>query len=554
MLWRSRHVFQKPELAPHARGLMKSMGFTDADLSRPLVAVANAWSTVCPGHFPLRDIAEAVEAGIREAGGTPLEFGTIGPCDGIAQGHEGMRYVLPSRDLIASSVEMMVQAHQLDAVVLLASCDKSVPGMLMAAGRLNLPAILVNAGPMLPGQFQGRDVAGYMLMEVETARGCGELTAEEVVAFENAACPVPGSCAMLGTANTMCCFAEAIGMVLPGSATIPAVDPARKEVARAAGRRIVALLREGIRARDIITRAAVENGIRVVLAMGGSTNAALHIPAIAHEAGISDVTLDLFDRLSQTTPHIAALMPASQYTLCHFHEAGGVPALMQELAPLLDKSALTVTGQPVGSNLAGAQGADGTVIHPLSDPVRTTGGLVVLRGNLAPDGCVAKQATIPPHLLHFSGPARVFDGQAAAIEAIMAGAVQPGDVVVIRYEGPKGGPGMPEMFAALQLLYGQGIGEQIALITDGRFSGANRGLFVGHISPEAMEGGPIPTVQDGDPITIDTPGRLIRLDLDQEEIDRRLAAWRRPAPKVSTGYLALYSRLASSAAQGAIVY
>lgn len=550
---RSQRVLQKPELGPHARGLMKSMGFTDADLRRPLVAVVNAWNNICPGHFTLRDVAEAVKAGIREAGGTPLEFGTIGPCDGIAQGHEGMRYILPCRDLIASDVEMMVQAHQLDALILLASCDKSVPGMLMAAVRLNLPAILVNGGPMLPGQFQGHDVAGYMLMEVETARQVGELTEDELAAFEDAACPTPGSCAMLGTANTMCCFAEAIGMALPGSATILAVDPARNEVARTAGRQIMALLREGIRARDIVTRGAIENGTKVVLAMGGSTNAALHIPAIAHEAELPGVTLGLFDQLSQATPHIAAIMPASQYTMRHFHEAGGVPALMKELSPLLDMEALTVTGQSVKSNLAGAKGADGSVIHPLSDPIHATGGLAVFSGNLAPDGSVAKLAAIPPHLLHFSGPARVFDGQTAAIEAIMAGTVQPGDVVVIRYEGPKGGPGMPEMFAALQLLYGQGIGEQIALITDGRFSGANRGLFVGHISPEAMEGGPIATVRDGDPVVIDVPERLIRLDLDQEEINRRLAAWEKPAPKVTTGYLALYSRLASSAAQGAIL-
>jgi dihydroxy-acid dehydratase len=529
------------------------MGFTDADLRRPLVAVANAWNSLCPGHFTLRDVAEAVKEGIREAGGTPLEFGTIGACDGIAQGHDGMRYILPTRDLIASDVEMMVQAHQLDAVVLLASCDKSVPGMLMAAARLNLPAILVNAGPMLPGRFQDRDVAGYMLMEVETARQLGQLTEEDLIIFENAACPVPGSCAMLGTANTMCCFTEALGMALPGSATIPAVDLTRNEVARAAGRQIMALLREGIRTRDVITPAAIENGIRVVLAMGGSTNAVLHIPAIAQDAEVPGVTLDLFDRLSRTTPHLTAIMPASRYTICHFHEAGGVPALMKELAPLLDMEALTVTGQSVRTNLAETKGADGVVIHPLSDPIHTTGGLAVLRGNLAPDGGVAKLAAIPPHLYRFSGPARVFDGQTAAIQAIMAGLVQPGDVVVIRYEGPKGGPGMPEMFAALQLLYGQGIGDKIALITDGRFSGANRGLFVGHISPEAMEGGPIAIVRDGDLIVIDVPERVIRLDLDQEEITRRLAAWNKPAPKVTTGYLALYSRLASSAAQGAIL-
>ncbi len=464
-----------------------------------------------------------------------------------------MRYVLPTRDLIVSDVELMVQAHQLDALVMLASCDKIVPGMLMAAARLNLPAILVNGGPMLPGQFKGRDVAGYMLMEVETARQRGELTDDEMAAFENAACPVPGSCAMLGTANTMCCFAEAIGIAWPGSATIPAVDPARNEVARQAGRQIMALFRAGIRARDILTRGAIENGIKVMLALGGSTNAALHIPAVAHEAEVPGVTLDLFDRLSQTTPHLAAIMPASQYTMRHFHEAGGVPALMKELEPLLDMEALTVTGQSVGINLAGVRGADGQVIRPLSAPIHTTGGWAVLRGNLAPDGSIAKLAAIPSHLIRFSGPARVYDGQAAAIDAIVATAVRPGDVVVIRYEGPKGGPGMPEMFAALQLLYGQGIGEQIALITDGRFSGASRGLFVGHISPEATEGGPIAVVQDGDPIIIDVPGRLLRLDLDQEEINRRLAAWQKPEPKVTTGYLALYSRLASSAALGAIL-
>lgn len=553
MFWRSRDVYQNPELGPHARALLKSMGFTDEELKRPFVGIANAYSTICPGHFNLRELSNAVSNGIREAGGTPFEFGTIGVCDGLAQGHDGMRYVLPTRDLIASDIEMMIQAHYLDGLVLLGSCDKIIPGMLMAAARLDIPSILINSGPMRPGKFRGADVAGYMLLEVEPARKMGELTDEELRDFENVACPSCGSCAMLGTANTMGCLSEALGMSLPGTATIPATDAERRKLAYNSGRQIMRLISDEITARSIMTHQGMENAIRLILAIGGSTNAFLHVPAIAHEAGLDNIALDTFDQLGRTTPHIASIMPASEHDVIDFGDAGGVQAVLKELENLLHQDHLTVTGRTLHENFKNAKVTNRQVIHPIDSPFLTIGGLAVLKGNLAPIGAVAKPAAIPNKMWKFKGHAKVFNGQTETITAINKGLIHAGDVVVVRYEGPKGGPGMPEMLAAMQLLNGQGIGDKIALITDGRFSGASHGLYLGHVSPEAIEGGMIAFVQDNDLISIDIENRSVHLQIAEAELENRKSQWRPPEPRIKSGYLALYSKLASSAGEGAIL-
>lgn len=553
MFWRSKEIYQSRELGPHARALLKSMGFSDEELRRPFIGIANAWSTICPGHLNLRHLGRAASEGIREAGGTPYEFGTIGVCDGLAQGHDGMRYVLPTRDLIASDIEMMVQAHCLDGLVMLGSCDKIIPGMLMAAARLNIPAIMVNGGPMYPGDFKGSRIAGYKVMEVEPERRAGKMTELEVLEYENAACPTCGSCAMLGTANTMGCLAEAMGMALPGAGTIPATAAERRRLVYQSGLQIMELIAKEIKARDIITKKGLENAIRLILAIGGSTNAFLHVLAIAYEAGLENITLDTFDQLSRTTPYIAALMPATQFDVVTFGRAGGVQAVLKELEPLLHLEHLTVTGDTLAENFRNAKVKDRNIIHTMEKPFHATGGLAVLKGNLAPMGAVAKPAAVPESMWRFEGPARVFEGQDETIQAINEGRVQPGDVVVVRYEGPKGGPGMPEMFAAMQLLYGQGLGNKIAMITDGRFSGANRGLYLGHVSPEAMEGGPIALVQDNDQISIDLEARKVHLDVTEEEMIRRRESWRPNEPKVTTGYLKIYSKLASSASEGAVL-
>lgn len=553
MFWRSREIYQSPELGPHARSLLKSMGLSDEELNRPFIGLANAWSTICPGHFNLQELAAAVSAGIRETGGTPVEFGTIGICDGLTQGHDGMRYVLPSRDLIASDIELMVEAHRLDGLVLLGSCDKIIPGMLMAAARLNIPAILVNSGPMKPGYFKGEKVAGYMVMEAEPAHRAGKLSREDLALLEDSACPSCGSCAMMGTANTMACFAEALGMSLPEAGTVAATDAGRRRIAYRSGRQIMNLIRSGIRTRDIITGEAMENAIRLILAIGGSTNAFLHVPAIAYEAGVSGIDLDTFDRLSRDTPHIAGLMPATRHDVISFGAAGGVMAVYKEIASLLHSNTLTVTGKPLLDHVRQAQVRDRDIIHSLDNPFHKMGGLAVLKGNLAPEGAVAKPAATRESMWQFTGPAKVFEGQDDAIQGIDRGEIRPGDVLIVRYEGPKGGPGMPEMFAALQLLYGQGLGDKIALITDGRFSGANRGLYLGHVSPEAMEGGPIALVQDGDTVSIDLEARTVDFQVSEREINERLVRWQPRAPKIERGYLRLYAKLASSAAQGAIL-
>ena len=552
MVWRSKSILSRPEWSTQ-RALMKSMGYTDYDLDRPLIGVANSWNRIVPGHYNLNLVSDYVKQGIYQAGGTPVEFGVIAACDGIAQGHQGMHYILPSRDLIANDVEIMVQAHQLDAVVLLGSCDKIVPGMLMAAARLDIPAIMVVGGPMEGGcEFDNRASDVTSVTEGLGMLKAGRIDEQTYRQLEDCAAPTCGSCSFLGTANTMCCLAEAMGMCLTGSATIPATHAARLRAAQESGRQIVELLRLGITARQIINEKAIRNTIRVSTAIGGSTNAALHLPAIAYEADC-EVSIDLFEELCSSTPHIAKMFPAAALNVPDFHAAGGVPAVMHEILPLLHGDALTVTGKTVAENVGDARILDSRVIRTMEDPWSRTGGLAVLRGNLAPNTAITKPAAIAPQMQTFTGRARCFDSEEAANEAILAGRVQPGEVVVIRYEGPKGGPGMREMYTAMKLLYGRGLALQTAVVTDGRFSGTNNGCFVGHVSPEAAEGGPIAVAQDGDVITVDIPNRSLHLHVSDSEIGARLAGWQRPEPKIKRGYLALYARLAESADKGAII-
>jgi len=552
MFWRSKEILQWPDRSM-IRGAFKSMGYSDYDLARPLIGIANSWNQVVPGHYNLRQVSDYVKQGIRQAGGTPVEFGVIAGCDGIAQGHDGMHYILPTRDLIANDVEMMVEAHRLDGVMLLGSCDKIVPGMLMAAARLDIPAILVAGGPMEGGcEFDNRSSDITSLTEGLGMLKTGKIDEETYRRLEDGAGPSCGSCSFLGTANTMCCIAEALGLSLPGSATIPATRAHRLRDAQEAGRQIMELVRQGITARRIINREGIENAIRLNAAIGGSTNAILHMLAIAYEADV-ELTVDAFEELSRTTPHIAKMNPAAAPNVPDFHEAGGVPAVMKEILPLLHAGALTVSAKSVAENVGRAESRDRGIIRTMSDPWSQGGGLAVLRGNLAPNSAITKPAAIKPEMHTFTGRARCFDTEEAATRAIQEGKIEAGDVLVIRYEGPKGGPGMREMYSAMKLLYGRGLALKTALITDGRFSGTNNGCFVGHISPEAAEGGPLAAVRDGDRITIDIPGRSLHLQVSDAEIEERLARWKRPEPKFKKGYLALYSRLAESADRGAII-
>ena len=552
MTWRSKQILERPEWSMH-RGLYKAMGYSDYDLDRPMIGIANSWNRVVPGHYNLNQVSDFVKQGIRQAGGTPVEFGVIAACDGIAQGHAGMHYILPTRDLIANDIEMMVEAHQLDAVVLLGSCDKIVPAMLMAAARLDQPAIFVAGGPMEGGcQFDKRAADITSLMEGLGMLKAGEIDNQNYLNLENCAGPTCGSCSFLGTANTMCCVAEAMGLSLPGSATIPATYADRWRAAQASGRQIVEMVKQGITARQILNQKGIENGIRLSTAIGGSTNVALHIPAIGYEADC-EITMDLFEELCRSTPHVAKMNPAAAANVPDFHHAGGVPAVMKELLPILHGDALTVTGKTIADNLAAAGPPDRTIIKTMTDPWSQEGGLAVLRGNLAPHTAITKPAAIHPDMRTFTGTANCFDSEEAANEAILEGKVTEGEVVVIRYEGPKGGPGMREMYKAMKLLYGRRLALKTAVVTDGRFSGTNNGCFVGHVSPEAAEGGPLAIVQNGDEVTIDIPNRKLHINLSDQEVQDRLAVWQRPAPKYKRGYLALYSRLAESADKGAII-
>lgn len=537
--------------APH-RALLKAVGLTDEEISRPFVAVANSWNEIVPGHVHLRGLAERVKVGVRRAGGMPFEFNTIAICDGIAMAHDGMRSSLPSRDIIADSVELTVTAHQYDAVVAIASCDKIEPGMMMALARLNLPSIFINGGPMLMGESGGRRLAIGNVFEALGAYHKGELTLEELCVVESFACPGPGSCAGLYTANTMAVLIEALGMSLPGSSTIPAVDVRRLYVAEKAGEAVMKALETGLKPSDIMTYEAFRNAIAVDAAIGGSTNAVLHLMAIAKELDLR-LTLDDFDEVSRRTPQLVELIPGGNYSMQDLDMAGGVPAIMKKLldAGLIDGSVVTITGKTLAENLRDfAYPKDTGVIRSVENPVRPTGGIVILRGNLAPEGAVLKVSGVKR--LKHEGPARVFDCEEDAYEAVKRGSIEEGDVVVIRYEGPKGGPGMREMLSVTSGIVGRGMGESVALVTDGRFSGATRGLMVGHVSPEAFEGGPIAVIKDGDWIKVDAEQKRLDVLLDWEEIKRRLASWNRPAPKYRKGVLARYAKYASSASEGAV--
>ncbi|MEA4882468.1 MAG: dihydroxy-acid dehydratase [Clostridia bacterium] len=535
------------------RSLLKANGYTDEELSRPLVGVANSQNEIVPGHQHLDQIAEAVKSGIRMAGGTPVEFPVIAVCDGLAMGHGGMRYPLPSREHIADSVEIMACAHQLDALVLIPNCDKVVPGMLMAAARLDIPSIMISGGPMLAGRLCGEDIDVSRVGEAQGMYAAGRIDDEGLREYENRGCPTVGSCAGMFTANTMNCVTEALGMGLPGNGTIPAVYAERIRLAKTAGMRIMDLLRTGVKPSSIMTRDAFENAIAVDMALGGSTNTVLHLPAIAHELGLH-VDLDLFDELSEKTPHLCNMSPAGSHHLQDLYEAGGVPAVMKELSQLglIHEDAQTVLGVSIGGILGNAQVRRPDVIRPVDNPYHAQGGIAVLRGNLAPECAVVKRSAVAREAWHHKGPARVFDSEEAAEEAIFGHKINKGDVVVIRYEGPMGGPGMREMQMATAALVGLGLGRDVALITDGRFSGATRGIAIGHISPEAMAGGPIAVVQEGDIIEIDIPEKKLNVLVPDEELRDRLDAWRPPAPKVKKGYLSVYSRLATSASTGAV--
>ncbi|MDR1533511.1 MAG: dihydroxy-acid dehydratase [Planctomycetota bacterium] len=536
------------------RALYKSMGFTDAELARPVIGIANSYSNATPGHYNLNELGGRVKAGITEAGGTPMEFSTVAPCDGIAEGHSGMRYVLPVRDLVASSIECMVRAHRFDGLVLLGSCDKIVPGMLMAAARLEMPAIFLSGGPMLPARYRGGDYDGNIVTEAIGWLKRGDIDADEFKRIENLAEPCPGSCAMLGTANTMCALSESLGLSLPGSGAIPAIMAARLAAGVETGRRIVGLVKAGTTSRDILTPRAFDNAIRHLLAMGGSTNGILHLQAIYHEAGLGDLPLERFNRLSLETPQVASVYPASEFDMADFHAGGGSPAVLKEVEHLLNLDALTVTGRSLGENLAlFPRTANPGMIRPAGDPFSKEGGVAILRGNIAPEGCVIKPAAVPAAMFRYTGAARVFTGEEASYQAVLEGRIKPGTCLVIMYEGPRGGPGMPEMYKTMKYLEGMNLANSCALITDGRFSGSNRGLFVGHISPEAREGGNFALIRDGDIIEIDIPKRSLHLRVDDRELAEREKSFVPVEKNAPRGYLRTYRRLAASAARGAIV-
>jgi dihydroxy-acid dehydratase len=537
-----------------ARAMLRAVGMTDADWSKPQVGVASSWNEVTPCNLPLDRLAKRAKEGVREAGGFPIEFVTIAVSDGISMGHEGMRASLVSREIIADSIECMMHAERLDAMVTLAGCDKSLPGMLMAAARLNLPAIFLYGGSILPGRGpKGEALDVVSVFEAVGAHAAGTLTEEELALIERGACPTEGSCAGMFTANTMAAVAEALGMSLPASASPPAVDHRRNDLAVESGRAVVRLLDLGIRPRQILTKEAFENAIAVVNALGGSTNAVLHLLAIANEARV-DLALDDFNRIGRRVPHIADTKPHGRYHMPDLDRIGGVPVLMRELldAGLLHGDCLTITGRTMAENLAALNppAPDGEVIHPLTDPIHAEGGIAVLSGSLAPNGAVVKVAGLDQ--LRFEGTARVFEGEDGALDAILSGRIRPGDVVVIRYEGPKGGPGMKEMLAVTGAMKGAGRGADAALVTDGRFSGGTHGFCVGHVSPEAVDGGPIALVADGDRIVVDAEARTIDLFVDPSELARRRSSWKLPEPRYTTGVLAKYARLVTGADRGAI--
>jgi dihydroxy-acid dehydratase len=548
---RSDSVKVGVERAPH-RALLKALGVSDTDLKKPFIGVVNSYTNIIPGHTHLNQVADAVKVGVVSAGGVPFEFNTIGICDGIAMGHNGMRYSLPSRELIADSVEVMVQAHRFDGIVLITTCDKITPGMLMAAARLNIPAIMVTGGPMLSGFYKGKKVGTDSMFEAIGKVAAGKMTEEELKCLEDVACPGCGSCNGMFTANTMACVTEALGMSLPGCATPPAVSAERLRVAKATGERVVGLVKEDLKPRDILSPESFENAIMVDMALGGSTNTVLHVTAIANEAGV-DLPLSTFDKLSRRVSHICSMIPSGPYDMKELDEAGGIPAVMKQLENTLNLNAATVTGKTVKENITSAVVRNPEVIRPLDNPVHKEGGIAVLTGNLASDGSVVKAAGISANMMVHQGPAKIFDSEEEAMKAIMNKKIQKGDVVVVRYEGPKGGPGMREMLSPTATIAGMGLSESVALITDGRFSGATRGPCIGHIAPEAAVGGVIGLLEEGDIIEIDVPKRKLGVKLSDEELAKRAKSWTAKEPNVKTGYLARYSQLVQSAHKGSVL-
>ncbi len=551
---RSDNVKKGIPAAPN-RSLFYALGYTREELERPLIGVVCSYNEIVPGHMNLDKIAEAVKAGVRAAGGTPVEFPAIAVCDGIAMGHVGMKYSLVTRDLIADSTEAMAMAHQFDGLVMIPNCDKNVPGLLMAAARVNIPTIFCSGGPMLAGRLSdGRRTCLSHMFEAVGGYYAGRLDGAGVEEYEENACPTCGSCSGMYTANSMNCLTEAIGMGLKGNGTIPAVWSARLRLAKHAGMKIMELVEKDIRPRDIMTEAAFHNAETMDMALGCSTNTMLHLPAIAHECGI-ELDLDRSNEISSQTPNLCHLAPAGDTYMEDLEGAGGVHAVMAELDKkgLLDTSVMTCTGKTLGENLAGVVNRNPELIRPIENPYSPDGGIAVLKGNLAPEGCVVKRSAVAPEMMRHEGPARVFNSEEEAIEAIYAGRIAAGDVVVIRYEGPKGGPGMREMLNPTSAICGMGLGESVALITDGRFSGATRGASIGHVCPEAAQGGPIAFVEEGDRIAIDIPACKIELLVDGDTLAARKAAWTCPEPRIKTGYLARYAKLVTSAARGAVL-
>lgn len=534
------------------RSLFNAMGFGPEDLQKPLIGICNSFNEVIPGHIHLREITEAAKLGVAAAGGTPMEFPAIGVCDGIAMGHTGMKFSLASRELIADSIEAVATATGFDALVLIPNCDKVVPGMLMAAARLNIPCVVVSGGPMLPGRYQGHDISVSQSFEAAGEFAAGKITETDMTSIEAAACPGCGSCAGLFTANTMNCLTEALGMGLPGNGTIPAAyTGARRQLAKRAGHVVMELLKRDIKPRDILTEKAFENAITVDMGIGGSTNTVLHLTAIAHEAGI-ELPAARFDEISRRTPYIAKLSPAGIHHMIDLNEAGGINAVMKELSKkgVIHTDAMTVVGT-VAEKIANAKILRPDVIKTVEEPYRKEGGLAILSGNLCPENAVVKASAVAEDMLVYTGKAKCFSSEESAVNAIMDGKIVEGDVVVIRYEGPKGGPGMQEMLNPTAVISGRGL--KVALITDGRFSGASRGACIGHISPEAMAGGPIAFIEDGDLIDIDIPNRKLELRVSDEELAKRKAAWVKPEPKIKTGYMSRYAKLTTSASRGAVV-
>lgn len=550
---RSDAVRKGVQCAPQ-RSLLHALGMTDEEISKPMIGIVSSYNEIVPGHMNIDKIVEAVKTGVAMAGGNPIVFPAIAVCDGIAMGHQGMKYSLVTRDLIADSTEAMAMAHAFDALVMIPNCDKNVPGLLMAAARLNIPCIFVSGGPMLAGRVKGAKTSLSSMFEAVGSYNSGKITDAELLEYEHKVCPSCGSCSGMYTANSMNCLTEVLGMALRGNGTIPAVYSERIQLAKHAGMKIMELLEKNIRPRDIMTEAAFRNALTMDMALGCSTNSMLHLPAIAHECGI-DLNLDIANEISSHTPNLCHLAPAGRTYIEDLNEAGGIYAVMNEINKLglLNTDLITCTGKTIAENIEGVVNKDPDVIRPVNNPYSTTGGIAVLRGNLAPDRCVVKRSAVAPEMLKHSGPAKVFDCEEDAMAAINGGKIVDGDVVVIRYEGPKGGPGMREMLNPTSAIMGRGLGSTVALITDGRFSGATRGASIGHVSPEAAVGGPIALIEDGDIIEIDINANTINVKLTDEELAARKAKWQPREPKITTGYLARYAKLVSSGAQGAVL-